>query len=559
VIKNSVASFRAGLMQLESVRESDQNFPIVIANVPPTAGQRKAALGVIGLLLIGIAVAAPFASAQAGRIDVFIPVLQTVMCFADLITASLLFAQFSIQRQHATLVLASGYICSGSFAFLQTLAFPGAYAPAGLIGDGIDTPAWFFILWHTTFPFAVIVYALSKRMDGTVDVQGRLVRATIATTIACVFAIVALLTWIVTTWIAYLPNMYTEGVTRQTLAANLMNLFMWFIGLTALAMVFFRRRSILDLWLIVILIAWMPNFLVATFFTVVRFSFGWYMARGCALIASCTLLIVLLTETTVLYARLATALTLLRRERANRLMSVDAATAAMAHEVRQPLTGISTRGTAALNWLNKTPPDLEKVRTCVEGIIAASGRVDTVISSIRGLMKKTSGERTAIRINGVTRQVLNLSGHDLQVQGVAVTTQYQDDLPHIHGDRTLLQQVLLNLVRNAIEAMSFVEPRARRLRLTTRLSGNSAVVISVEDSGCGVPAEHRDRLFDPFFTSKSTGMGLGLSICRAIVEDHGGELRLVKTDSRGSIFEIALPLDSRSDGMRDGRAVGVVH
>jgi signal transduction histidine kinase len=298
------------------------------------------------------------------------------------------------------------------------------------------------------------------------------------------------------------------------------------------------------LWLIVVLIAWMPNFLVGAIFTVVRFSVGWYAARGYALIASCTVLILLLAQTTVLYARLATALTLLRRERANRLMSVDVATAAIAHEVRQPLTVISSCGEAALIWLNKAPPNLEEVRTCVEAMIEASRQSDNVISSIRGMIKKTTGTRTTIRINDVVRQVLSLAGHDLLGQSVTVTTQYQDDLPQIHGDRTLLQQALLNLVRNAIEAMALVEPRARRLCLATRLNGNSSVVVSVEDSGCGVSAEHRGLLFDPFFTSKSTGMGLGLSVCRTIVEDHGGELRLVNTDSRGSIFEIALPFDS---------------
>jgi signal transduction histidine kinase len=551
VIKKFVASFRVGLMQQESIRESDQAFPIVVANVPPTPGQRKVALGVIGLLLIGVLVAAPFAGAQARRVDAFVPVLQTVLCLADLITASLLFVQYSIQPQHAILVIASGYMCSGLFALLQTLAFPGGYAPAGLIGDGLDTPAWFFVLWHTTFPIAVIVYALSKRMDGSASAQGS-AGSNISVTILCVLAIVALLTSIVTVWVGYLPSMYPESVTRQAAVGHLVNLVIWFISVTALVVLFFRQRSLLDLWLMVTLVAWMPNFIVAIMFEFVRFSVGWYLARGYALIASCTVLIVLLTQTTVLYARLAATLTLLRRERANRLMSVDAATAAMAHEVRQPLTGITTRGSAALNWLNKAPPDLEKVRACIEGMIEAARRGDTVISSIRGLMRKRPAERTAIRINDFVRQVLNLSAHDLQAQDVAVTIRYQDGLPEIHGDRTLLQQVLLNLVRNAIEAMAVVEPRARHLCLTTKLSEKSSVLILIGDSGCGVPAVQRDRLFDPFVTSKPSGMGLGLSICRTIVEDHGGELRLVKTDSRGSIFEVALPFNSRIDGVGDG-------
>jgi signal transduction histidine kinase len=286
---------------------------------------------------------------------------------------------------------------------------------------------------------------------------------------------------------------------------------------------------------------------VGVIFTSVRFSVGWYTARGFALIASCTVLTVLLTETTVLYARLAATLTLLCRERSNSLMSVDAATAAVAHEIRQPLAVISTSGYAALQWLKKTPSNLEEVRDCVEAMVEASARGDKVISSVRGLIRKTTNEKTAIHINDISRQVLSLLEHDLHVHGVAVTTQYQDDLPQIRADRTLLQQALLNLVKNAIDAMALVGPRTRRLGLMTRLDGNSSVVISVEDSGCGVAAEHQDRLFEPFFTSKPTGTGLGLSICRTIVEDHDGELRLTKTDSRGSTFEIALPFDSRRD------------
>jgi signal transduction histidine kinase len=359
--------------------------------------------------------------------------------------------------------------------------------------------------------------------------------------------IVTVLTWMVTVWSGHLPILYTGGVTQQTLAANLVNVFMWFMGVMALGILLVRRRSILDLWLIVVLVAWMPNFIVAAIVPVVRFSVGWYLARGYALIASCTVLMLLLAQTTVLYARLATTFTLLRREHVNRLMSVDVATAAIAHEVTQPLTAIVVNGESALILLNQARPNLEEVRTCVEEMVEASQRSGKVISSIRKLVKKTTGERTRIHIDGVIRQVLKLSEHDLRVQSVAVTTQYQDNLPRVQGDRTLLQQALLNLVRNAIEAMSLVEPPARRLRVTTRLNGNS-VVISVEDAGCGVPAEYRDRLFDPFFTSKSTGTGLGLSVCRTIVEDHGGELRLVKTDSHGSIFEIVLPLRLRSRG-----------
>src|SRR3954463_7234069 len=167
--------------------------------MPATDRQTKIAVGIVSVLTIAAAIMAPFASIQVHRIDAFIPVLQTVVSVADLITATLLFAQFSIQPQPALLALASAYIFSGSFAFLQTLAFPGGYAPAGLIGDGPNSPAWIYVLWHTTFTAAVLVYALSKDGIGVDALPVRSTRASIVTTLAGVLATVAILTWIVTT------------------------------------------------------------------------------------------------------------------------------------------------------------------------------------------------------------------------------------------------------------------------------------------------------------------------------------------------------------------------
>ena len=157
----------------DSVQKEGQDFPLVIATMPATERQRTIAVGIVILLTVAAAVIAPFASIQVARVDAFIPVLQTVVSVADLITAVLLFAQFSIQPQLALLALGSGYIFSGSFAFLQTLAFPGAYTPAGLIGDGPNTPAWIYVLWHTTFPAAILAYALSKDTIGVGKLPGK--------------------------------------------------------------------------------------------------------------------------------------------------------------------------------------------------------------------------------------------------------------------------------------------------------------------------------------------------------------------------------------------------
>ncbi len=329
------------------VQKEGQDFPLVIATMPATESQRTIAVGIIILLTIAAAVIAPFASIQVAQVDAFIPVLQTVVSVADLVTAVLLFAQFSIQPQLALLALASGYIFSGSFAFLQTLAFPGAYAPAGLIGDGPNTPAWIYVLWHTTYPAAILAYALSKDTIGVGKLPGRSKTATIIITVACVLAVTAGLTWIVTAKTEYLPVLFTTDVRFQTRLGNQINVALWLWGATALTVLLFRRRTILDLWLMVTLLAYMPNFLVAIIGSSIRFTIGWYAARGFILVGSCMLLTVLLVETTLLYSRLANAIILQRRERTNRLLSVDAITAAIAHELRTPLGAISLNANTA--------------------------------------------------------------------------------------------------------------------------------------------------------------------------------------------------------------------
>jgi len=336
---------------------------------------------------------------QLPRVDAFIPVLQTVLCIADMITAVLLFAQYSVQPRLAVLVLASGYISSGLFAFLQTLAFPGAYAPNGLIGDGANSPAWFFVLWHTMFPLGVLGYALLKDADDTGRLAARSNLTMIGTSVVCVLVLGAGLAWLVTSGTAYLPTMYQGDLLRQMAFASRINVFLWLWGATALIVLFVRRRTILDLWLIVTLIAWMPNFLIAAFITSVRFSLAWYLARGYALVASCTVLSVLLAESTLLYSRLATAILLQRRERMGRLMSLEAATGAIAHELRQPLTAIGLHSRTAAILLEKTPPKIEAIGECLRDISDSTERAAKVISSIRALFRTApplQGDRKSV-------------------------------------------------------------------------------------------------------------------------------------------------------------------
>jgi C4-dicarboxylate-specific signal transduction histidine kinase len=300
------------------------------------------------------------------------------------------------------------------------------------------------------------------------------------------------------------------------------------------------------MWLIVAISASVAELAVTAFVITSRFSLGFYTQRVFSLISSTIVLSALLAEAMVLYARLANALALLRRERSDRIANARAATAAMAHELKQPLTGIAARGGAGLNWLKKTPPELDKARECFQSVIDACHRADEIIVAIRDLYKKTPTEHMTIQINDVVREALELVQDDLRVEAVIATAECQENLPKIHASHIQIQQVILNLVKNSLEAMRSVPPDKRRLRLITGLDHNTGVSVYIQDSGPGITPENADRIFEAFFTTKSGGTGLGLPICRSIVEDHGGELRLSKRSSGGTSFELILPLDFAS-------------
>jgi signal transduction histidine kinase len=535
--------------------ELAQEVPALVASMPASAQERRIAFGVVIFLSVVFAIVIPFAPIQVGRVDVFIPVVQSIICVTDLITAVLLFGQYSIQPQRALLALASGYICSGLFAFLQTLDFPGAYSATGLLGGGRSGAAWLFSFWRITFALAVITYALLK--DASDNTSQRIKfepGGAIAITIACVLAVTGGLTWLGTAGAEYLPSLFVDTTRETPFLQNLAGV-MWLLNAIALVLLFLRMRTILDVWLIVTLFVSLPDLSLSFFYDVVRYTVGWYTARSYALIASCTVLVVLLVETTMLYARFASAIILQRRERANRLMSVDEATAAIAHEIKQPLGAMSLNCETALQCLKATPLDLEELRSCLTDAIDDSNRANDIVAGIRGLFKTTARERTMVDINRLVREVLRMVENDLLVHGVSVSTELQEDVPQIMVDPTQLQQVILNLIKNAIEAMTTGATAIRALRLVTTNNANSTVSLIVQDCGHGITPKNASQIFDPFFTTKSSGMGLGLSTSRRIIEDHGGDLRLTETTSTGCTFEITLRSAATSDSGVFGPAI----
>jgi C4-dicarboxylate-specific signal transduction histidine kinase len=225
----------------------------------------------------------------------------------------------------------------------------------------------------------------------------------------------------------------------------------------------------------------------------------------------------------------------------SRVTAMGELAASIAHEVTQPLTGIVTNGNACLHWLAADPPNIEKARTTVKRIIRDGDRAGEVIRDIRALVKKAPPRQEPVDLNDLISRTLALANNEIGRNQIQVQTELAADLPSVTGDRVQLQQVLLNLIVNAIEAMSSIGG-ARMLTIKSEnLQDRKSVAIAVRDSGVGFDSQGAKRLFDAFFTTKPQGMGIGLSICHNIIESHGGQLRGANNMDHGATFEFTLP------------------
>jgi PAS domain S-box-containing protein len=228
---------------------------------------------------------------------------------------------------------------------------------------------------------------------------------------------------------------------------------------------------------------------------------------------------------------------------ANRVMTMGQLTASISHEIKQPIAGITLNASTGLRWLARDEPDVNEGRQAFERILRDARRADEVMTRIHGLVKKSPTCNEILQLNEIISEVMTLASSEAVRNRVSVLTQLAEDLPLIHGDRVQLQQVMLNLALNAIEAMSALDEGPRELTITTAMNGPRAVLVAVRDSGPGIAPENIERLFEPFFTTKARGMGMGLSICRSIIEAHGGRLWSSTNLPRGASFQFTLPVD----------------
>jgi C4-dicarboxylate-specific signal transduction histidine kinase len=227
--------------------------------------------------------------------------------------------------------------------------------------------------------------------------------------------------------------------------------------------------------------------------------------------------------------------------RAARITTIGELTASIAHEVNQPLAAVVANADACVAWISRQEPNLAEARAAAERTIQGATRASEVIVRIRSLINKATPEKARVQINGTIEETIALAEGQASRNNVTLVTDLSTGLPEVVGDRIQLQQVILNLVMNGIEAMTSVNDRERRLLVRSQRLDPGKVCVSVRDSGIGVSPDVMGRLFEPFFTTRSQGMGMGLPISRSIIEAHGGRLWAESAPSHGAVFQFTLP------------------
>jgi signal transduction histidine kinase len=511
---------------------------VSLFDVPPTSRQRAIIFAIAAVLLVAFALTAPFARVQLPEFVSFNPSVESVVFVNDLVTAILLFSQYAITRARAVLALAVGYLYTALIVVPHILSFPGSFT--GLLGAGNQTSAWLYYFWSAGLPAAVTVYVLLADAHRASRLTVRSTQSAISWSVVLVICLVVAIAWLTTAGERFLPILVADNKYSFT-TVYLANPLAILLAALAFTLLWLRRRSVLDYWLWLAMLSLILNYVVAAFLATQRYSLGFYASRGYTLVTSMIVLALLLKEMTNLYTRLARSNLMLERERSNKLMNIEATTAAIAHEVKQPLTAIVVNANAGLSIVEKQPSNVAEIRETFSDIAADGRRIGETLDAIRALFRTTTEQEELIDINQLALEVLRSMRGQLSEHEVVALPELTAAVPHIRGNRGQLREVIFNLVQNAVEAMSAGD-RKRVLRLITERGERDTIVVAVQDSGPGIPAERLGETFDAFVTTKSQGMGLGLAISRMIVERHGGQLSAHSDGKNGALFQFVLPI-----------------
>ena len=512
---------------------------LLLTSLSPGPTQNRLALAVI-LTILAVFVlitVGPLSGVRLARVYAFVPAYATALFVFDSITAALLFSQFSILRSPAILVIASGYLFTALILIPWILVFPGVFAPTGLMG-GMQSTSWLYFFQHAGFPLFVISYALVKDVAPNQRFWKSTTRAAIAMSVALTTALVSVAAFICIAGEALLPDVVLDPLHLGPLWPYV-GTPVALLSVAALIVLWMRRRSVLDLWLMVVMCLYSIEIPLSYYPDPERFSVGWYTVRVIGVLSSSLVLIVLLYEIETLYARLLGAVLAQRREREARLMTGDAVAASIAHEVKQPLTAMVTSADAGFRFLDRSPPNLDRAKEAFKLISADGHRAGEVVANIRANFRSDVRTRTSLDVNELIREALAMERADLERHRILVQAETNRPLPEVRGNRVQLQQVLLNLITNAIYAMA-TKDEPRVLSVKSEVYEGESVLVSVADTGAGISPRDVDRIFNPLFTTKSDGMGMGLSICRAIIEAHNGRLWFAPNSPYGAVFQFTL-------------------
>jgi signal transduction histidine kinase/ActR/RegA family two-component response regulator len=529
---------------------SPDDRAVFLSTLPAGRRERRLALAVVVVSGVIFLALAPLARRPLGQVWAFIPVYESALVINDLVTAILLFGQFAILRSRALQILAGAYLFTAFMTVAHALTFPGLFAPTGLLGAGPQSTAWLYMFWHGGFPLLVIAYAFLKTSDAEPSrPPGRPIFAILGTAAAAA-AVAGAFTLVATAGQGLLPAIMRES--HYTAAMSAVIALVWGLSFLALGALWRRRpHSVLDLWLIVVLCAWIFDIGLAVVFNAGRFDLGFYAGRIYGLLAASFVLVVLLVENGMLYARLVDAHESERRERQRAQRAEEGATTAnrakseflsrMSHELRTPLNGIL--GFAQLLELDaQTHEQRDAVEHILKGGRHLLGLINEILDLARIEAGKSSISLEPVETGEVINGALDLIRPLVAARGISLASAVVWN-GHVMADRQRLQQVLLNLLSNAVKynrpegavTVSCEDASADRCRIT------------VADSGPGIAPERMHRLFTPFDRldvpdGAVEGTGLGLALSKGLVELMGGTLRAESTLGVGSAFSLELPV-----------------
>ena len=525
--------------------------PFLISTRPPGRGQLGLARLVTGILFGAFLVTAAFRDTQLVRLDAFVPVANSATGLNDLLTAVLLYAQFSLTRARALLVLASGFLFKALILVPHAATFPGVFATNGLLGAQSQSGVWLFPLQQMGFVLCAIAYTILRDREQRAPAGDDPVLLRIAATVATTVGVAVIATWILFAAGSHLPRLVaedavhlSEGFRRVVVPLDLA------MALGSLVVLRRRPTSMIDLWLHVAVWSFLFEALLSTV-APSRFSLIFYVNRGMGMLSSAFVMLVLLSESAMLHRQLVRTMTAREQEREGHRTALDVMVGSLAHELRQPLAAILVNGHAGTGLLSQTPADVDEARAAFSDISKSVRRANEIIDSVRTMFAHSPGDRVTLDANDLVREAVDSMRFEVEAYHVVLQLDLSPALPTIRGHRGQLTQVLMNGVKNGIESLATISDRERLLRVRTLPLEPDGIAIRIEDSGHGLDPVAQDRVFEPFYSTKPRSMGLGLAICQSIIEGHDGALSLLPGSPHGAVFEVELPALATVDQSRD--------